>query len=140
VVDPKEVTVTSKGVEPITHAERASNLDFEATGAGATDVIPGWSTPGFNSGGLRGDRLCSLFIARRWQAAKTFTGDRADQKHNTKLASSVATHSNGARAPRAVKFRVIRCRVLYRTPSSRGQHRQGRRGEHAVRVVVRFDL
>ena len=50
VVDPKEVTVTSKGVEPITHAERASNLDFEATGAGATDVIPGWSTPGFNSG------------------------------------------------------------------------------------------
>ena len=50
VVDPKEVTVTSKGVEPITHAERASNLDFEATGAGATDVIPGWSTPGFDSG------------------------------------------------------------------------------------------
>ncbi len=50
VVDPKEVTVTSKGVEPITRAERASNLDFEATGAGATDVIPGWSTPGFNSG------------------------------------------------------------------------------------------
>ena len=50
VVDPKEVTVTSKGVEPITHAERASNLDFEATGAGATDVIPGWNTPGFNSG------------------------------------------------------------------------------------------
>ena len=45
VVDPKEVTVTSKGVEPITHAERASNLDFEATGGGATDVIPGWSTP-----------------------------------------------------------------------------------------------
>jgi hypothetical protein len=50
VVDPKEVRVTSKGVEPITHAERVSNLDFEATGAGATDVIPGWSTPGFNSG------------------------------------------------------------------------------------------
>jgi hypothetical protein len=50
VVDPKEVTVTSKGVEPITRAERASNLDFEATGAGATDVIPDWSTPGFNSG------------------------------------------------------------------------------------------
>jgi hypothetical protein len=50
VVAPKEVTVTIKGVEPITHAERASNLDFEATGAGATDVIPGWSIPGFNSG------------------------------------------------------------------------------------------
>ena len=50
VVDPKEVPVTSKGVKPITHAERASNLDFEATGAGATDVIPGWSTAGFNSG------------------------------------------------------------------------------------------
>jgi hypothetical protein len=42
--------VTSKGVEPITHAERASNLDFEATGAGATDVIPGWKTGDFHSG------------------------------------------------------------------------------------------
>jgi hypothetical protein len=50
VVDPKEVTVTSKGVEPIAHAEQAANLDFEATGAGATDVIPGWKTGGFDSG------------------------------------------------------------------------------------------
>ena len=50
VVDPQEVTVTSKGVEPITHAERAANLDFEATGAGATDAIPGWKTGGFDSG------------------------------------------------------------------------------------------
>jgi hypothetical protein len=49
-VDPKEVTVTSKGVEPITHAERAVNLDFEATGAGATDASPGWKTGGFDSG------------------------------------------------------------------------------------------
>ena len=50
VVDPKEVTVTSKGAEPITHAERAANLDFEATGAGATDAIQGWKTGGFDSG------------------------------------------------------------------------------------------
>ena len=50
VVDPKEVSVTSKGVEPITHAERAVNLDFDATGAGATDVIPGWKIPSFDSG------------------------------------------------------------------------------------------
>ena len=34
------------------HAERASNLDFEATGAGATDVIPGWRILRFNSGFL----------------------------------------------------------------------------------------
>jgi hypothetical protein len=50
VVDPRVVPVTSQGVEPITHAEWASNLDFEATGPRATDVIPGWRIPRFNSG------------------------------------------------------------------------------------------
>ena len=49
-MDAKEVPITSKGTEPITRAERASNLDFEASGAGATDVIPGWTIPRFNSG------------------------------------------------------------------------------------------
>jgi hypothetical protein len=50
VVDPKEVTVTKKAVEPITYAERASNLDFEATGAGTTDDIPGWKFHRHDSG------------------------------------------------------------------------------------------
>jgi hypothetical protein len=52
VVDAKKVPVTSKGAEPITRAERASNLDFEAIGAGATDVIPGWKIHSVNSGSL----------------------------------------------------------------------------------------
>ncbi len=50
VVDPKEVPVTREAVEAVSHAERASNLDFEATAAGATDVIPGWRILRFNSG------------------------------------------------------------------------------------------
>jgi hypothetical protein len=50
VVDPREVPVTSKGIEPIARTERASNLDFEATSSGATDAIAGWRTSRVNSG------------------------------------------------------------------------------------------
>ena len=50
VVDPKEVPVTNEAVAAVTHANRASNLDFEATGAGATDLIPGWRIIRINSG------------------------------------------------------------------------------------------
>ncbi len=50
VVDPKVVPVTREAVEPGTHAERASNLDFETTGAGAADLIPGWRILRLDSG------------------------------------------------------------------------------------------
>lgn len=50
VVDPKEVPVTRAAIEPVTHAERASNLDFEAKSGGATDPVPGWRIILFNSG------------------------------------------------------------------------------------------
>jgi hypothetical protein len=50
VVDPKEVPVTREALEPIIHAERAVNLDFEATGTGATDPVPGWQITRFHSG------------------------------------------------------------------------------------------